>query len=289
MSLFNRLKENKDFTCTEKTIIDFILDNPKEAVNLSINELANATYSSQACIVRLAKKLGMKGYSEFKIKLASELNSLILDEKRIEINIPIEENTKEDDIPKKFYKMYHQIIDDVYNSLDIHQLKNVANLIHHSDAITMYGVGSSLLVVQDFIIKSQKLRLPIFYNTEIGFENVHRIKTAKNPIAIIVSNSAKSTRVKNWVFENVHFNIPVILITSNENSPLIKLCKQAIILNHGENEVVKQGSFASKISMTFLLDNLYMLLFIKEYEENIHYIHHFQNTIMKERNDRNKK
>lgn len=230
----------------------------------------------------------MKGYSEFEIKLASEISSLILDEKRVEINMPIKENTNEEEIPEKFYKMYHQIIDDVYNSLDFHQLKNVANLIYRSDAITMYGVGSSLLVVQDFIIKCQKLRLPIFYNTQIGFENVHRIKTAKNPIAIIVSNNATSTRVKNWVFENIHLNIPVILITSNENSFLIKLCKQTIVLNHGENSIIKQGSFASKISMTFLLDNIYMLLFMKDYEENIHYIHDFEKNVYKKRNSLNK-
>lgn len=289
MSLFNKLNEYQDFTHNEKNVIDYILKNPKKVISLSVDELAKATYSSTACIVRLAKKLGMKGYSEFKIKLASELNSLIIDEKRIEINMPFDSNTKEEDIPQMFFKMYYQIINDVYNSLDIDQLKNVANLLYRSDAITAYGVGSSLLVIQDFIIKCQKLRLPIYCNTQIGFENVHRVKNAKNPMALIVSNSASSMRIKNWVFENVNLNIPVILITSNEKSPLIKLCKQAIVLNHGENDVVKQGSFASKLSMTFALDNIYMLLFMKEYETNTNYIHHFENTVLKERVERNKK
>lgn len=288
MSLFTKLNEYEGFTNNEKAVIDYILNNPKKVINLSVDELAKATYSSTACIVRLAKKLGMKGYSEFKIKLASELNSLIIDEKRIEINMPFEPDIKEEEIPQRFLKMYYQIINDAYNSLDIDQLKNVANLLYRSDAITAYGVGSSLLVIQDFIVKCQKLRLPIYCNTQIGFENVHRIKTAKNPMALIVSNDASSVRIKNWIFENVNLNIPVILITSNEKSPLIKLCKQVVILNHGENEVIKQGAFASKLSMTFTLDNLYMLLFMKEYETNINYIHHFENTVLKKRIQRNK-
>lgn len=112
----------------------------------------------------------MKGYSDFKIKFASELNSLILNEKRIEINMPFEQNIKEDDIPKRFYQMYHQVIDDVYHSLDIQQLKNIAHLLYHSDAITVYGVGSSLLIAQDFVMKCQKLRLPIYCNTQIGLK-----------------------------------------------------------------------------------------------------------------------
>ena len=75
-------------------------------------------------------------------------------------------------------------------------------------------------------------------------------------------------------------------MTSNENSPLIKLCKYAVILNHGENNIIKQGAFASKISMTFLLDNIYMLIFMKDYENNIHYIYHFENSVIKDRQNR---
>lgn len=286
MSLFQKLKESQKFTHNEQAVIDFILNNPQEVINLSVDELAKVTYTSPSCIVRLTKKLGVKGYSDFKIKFASELNSLIFNEKRIEINMPFEQNIKEDDIPKRFYQMYHQVIDDVYHSLDIQQLKNIAHLLYHSDAITVYGVGSSLLIAQDFVMKCQKLRLPIYCNTQIGFENVHRFKTSKNPIAFIISNNATSTRVKNWVFENIHLNIPVILVTSNENSPLIKLCKYAVILKHGENNIIKQGAFASKISMTFLLDNIYMLIFMKDYENNIHYIYHFENSVIKDRQNR---
>ena len=86
--LFNKLKEYKDYTYNEKAVIDYILENPNKVINLSVEELAKVTYSSTACIVRLAKKLGMKGYSDFKIKLALELNSAIINEKRIEINMP---------------------------------------------------------------------------------------------------------------------------------------------------------------------------------------------------------
>ena len=110
MSLFQKLKESQKFTHNEQAVIDFILNNPQEVINLSVDELAKVTYTSPSCIVRLTKKLGVKGYSDFKIKFASELNSLILNEKRIEINMPFEQNIKEEDIPKRFYQMYHQAV-----------------------------------------------------------------------------------------------------------------------------------------------------------------------------------
>ena len=94
MSLFQKLKESQKFTHNEQAVIDFILNNPQEVINLSVDELAKVTYTSPSCIVRLTKKLGVKGYSDFKIKFASELNSLILNEKRIEINMPFEQIIK---------------------------------------------------------------------------------------------------------------------------------------------------------------------------------------------------
>lgn len=285
MLLYNKLKECKDFTCAEKAIVDYILNNPREAINLSVDELANATFSSPSCVVRLSKKMGMKGYSEFKIKLATELNMLLIDEKRIEVNMPVEEDTKPEDVPKRFYNLYYQIITDVYNSFDIKTTMEVVDAIYKSDSVTMFGIGPSMLVIQDFIYKASHLRLPIYANSLLGFENVHNLRNAKNPLTIVVSNNANSSRVRNWVFENKKFNIPVALITSNSNSPLVKICDYVILMEHGESDITKLGSFASRISMLYVLDIIYILLFMKDYANNINYLYDYQNLI-KERDVR---
>ncbi|MCI5774463.1 MAG: MurR/RpiR family transcriptional regulator [Erysipelotrichaceae bacterium] len=285
MLLYNKLKDSKDFTSAEKAIVDYILNNPKEAINLSVDELANVTFSSPSCVVRLAKKLGMKGYSEFKIKLATEMNMLLIDEKRIEVNMPVCKDTKLEDIPKRFYNLYYQIITDVYNSFDINKMIELADRIYKSDSVTMFGVGPSMLVIQDFIYKASHLRLPIFANSLIGFENVHNFRNAKNPLTIVVSNNANSNRVRNWIFENKKLNIPVALITANEHSPLIKVCDHVVIMDHGEHDITKIGSFASRIAMLYALDILYILLFMKDYETNLNYLYDYQNLI-KERDVR---
>ena len=56
----------------EKQIADFILENPKESVNPSIEELAERIGISESTMVRFAKKLGYSGYQRFRIALARE-------------------------------------------------------------------------------------------------------------------------------------------------------------------------------------------------------------------------
>ena len=97
MSLFQKLKESQKFTHNEQAVIDFILNNPQEVINLSVDELAKVTYTSPSCIVRLTKKLGVKGYSDFKIKFASELNSLILNENALKSICLLKQNIKEEE------------------------------------------------------------------------------------------------------------------------------------------------------------------------------------------------
>ena len=57
---------------SEKQIADWIGENPGQIISLSIVELAEKCHCSEATIVRFAKRLGLSGYQELKISLASE-------------------------------------------------------------------------------------------------------------------------------------------------------------------------------------------------------------------------
>jgi len=59
----------------EKKVASYILDNGGQVVYQSITELASATGTSDATIIRFANALGFSGYQELKIALARELVS----------------------------------------------------------------------------------------------------------------------------------------------------------------------------------------------------------------------
>ena len=50
MRLLKTLHEQEKFSEVEQSVIKFMLDNPKDIVNMSIRELANKTYTSTATI-----------------------------------------------------------------------------------------------------------------------------------------------------------------------------------------------------------------------------------------------
>ena len=59
---------------TEKKVADFLMQTEQNDIPLYITDMAKATQTSEATIVRFAKKLGFNGYQQLKIAVAQDLN-----------------------------------------------------------------------------------------------------------------------------------------------------------------------------------------------------------------------
>ena len=69
-----RLRESWDsISATERTIADYLLANPEEAMELSIHELAKRTFSSPSTVIRMCHRIGFNGYKEFRRAMTYEM------------------------------------------------------------------------------------------------------------------------------------------------------------------------------------------------------------------------
>lgn len=72
--LMEKLKEQTDFTNLEKEVARYVLENLERIPGMSSKELAEASFTSKATVVRLSQKLGLAVYLDFKLKLVEEIN-----------------------------------------------------------------------------------------------------------------------------------------------------------------------------------------------------------------------
>lgn len=267
MLILDQLKDTSLFTMAEKDAVEFILKNPKEVIGLTVDELAEITYSSPSSIVRLCKKVGLKGFADFKIKLATEINTFVLDENRVEVDMPISRNSNERDVAKTLLNLHYQALTDIYNSLDYNAMKQAAKLIHDADIVTLYGRGESLIIAEDLHYKFKRIGLNSSLEALSGFELPIRIDAYKQQVAIIISHYAESNYFEDYFNEIRYQNIPTILITANKS---MKLKNQSnIVINIDNDESHKKlGSFASRTAMQYINDCLYGMVFAMDYDKN---------------------
>ncbi|WRK52083.1 hypothetical protein SD457_16560 [Coprobacillaceae bacterium CR2/5/TPMF4] len=58
--------ERCEFSNSERVIIDFILKEKMNIKNMTMKEIANATYTSPSTLIRIAHKMKFKGWNELK-------------------------------------------------------------------------------------------------------------------------------------------------------------------------------------------------------------------------------
>lgn len=268
MLLFNQLKNYENFSDTEDKISEYILENAKEVTNMTIQDLAKATYSSPSTISRFCQKLNVEGFSEFKVKLASEMGNYQNQDTRIEDDLPFSQNQAPKEIIQSIYNLNLQSLSDTYNHLDFDQLQRVAIMINQSPHLYLYGTGQSLILAQDFQYKLYRIMKDSHLETQVGFQHAKAYTQPKDSVTMIISyygNNINNLRIIKYLHEK---KIPVILITGPNTNPLCQYASEVIHVPAQEQLMKKMASYSSRTAIQLVLDFIYALIFALDYEHN---------------------
>ncbi|MBM7554268.1 MurR/RpiR family transcriptional regulator [Thalassobacillus pellis] len=107
---------------TDDQIIDYIIENKRQVVNTSIQELSRRFYTVPNTITRLSKKLGYDGFSQLKNSLKAEL-----EEEQLGSESTIASNIKR-----------------TFELLDQESLSVIARKIRQAEHVFICGVGDTL-------------------------------------------------------------------------------------------------------------------------------------------------
>ena len=268
--MIEQLFGKKKLTESEKQIIDFIESNPRLVINLSLEELSEKCYVSQASIIRLCKKLGTKGFAEFKIRLASEINAFVHNDKDIHVDVPLSPDSNGKEIAETFFNLTSQSLQTAFHSLDYNALRRAALMLSRADIIHIYGRGESLILAEDFHYKLTRIGKLSTLESLNGFPEAKCLLTNRkvNQVALVISHYCNSRQIHYIVDELVSSKIPFVLVTATENAWPYENFASAVLRFPCSESRFKMGSFASRTGMLFLLDCLYGQIFSLDYEIN---------------------
>lgn len=267
----------KKLTESEKQIVAFIDNNPRIVISLSLEDLSEKCYVSQASIIRLCKKLGAKGFAEFKIRLASEINTLLHNKQNIHVDVPIAPNLTGQEIAETFLSLTSQSLQTAFHNLDYNVLRRAALMISRADLIHIYGRGESLILAEDFHYKLTRIGKLSSLESLNGFPEAKCLLSNKkvNQVALVISHYCNSRQVHYIVDELMSSKIPFILVTATDDAwPYENFAAATLRIPCSESRF-KMGSFASRTGMLYLLDCLYGQIFSLDYDKNKNNLTHF--------------
>lgn len=203
----------------EGRLANFILDNPRETMNSTIEELVERSGASYATIIRFCKKMGFAGYKDFKAGLFNELTDESYNELSFkDFEIP-KDNSLENTV-KKIYDFSFKILRDSYAIRDITTIEETVEAILGADYVYFIGAGTSGITARYAF--SKFFRIGITCSAEVDMV-MYRSQTAvmpENGILFAISSSGRTAAVVKAARNASKRGITVISLSDYAVSPL---------------------------------------------------------------------
>ena len=262
--LLEKLSEMKHFTSHERDVARYILDNPDKVPGMSAGELANASFTSKATVVRLSQKLGLGGYQELKIKLAAECSQKSRID-RMMANEPITGESSYEDIIKTLPVLYDKAVTNTRLSLDRNSMIRINNYLQGAECIDIYGTGISYILAQSAAFKFSTLGVECSAYESINAHYLAARKHKKTVAFLISFTGANHTVIRMAEYLRDATKNHVVGIMGPHHETIRPLCHEVVEISNRDS-LLSLDVISSFSATTYVLDIFFALLLAKRYE-----------------------
>lgn len=249
-------------TSIEKRIAEYILKDPESIKNLNTYQVAKNCKASQASIVRFAKKLGFKGYPDFKLSLSQDIGNRKAES---HINIIHEEIKSEDTFEVVGKKIAHENILAINNTCEItdfKELENAVKAIANADKIMIAGVGFSGIVAKDLYYKLLELGKHAIMETDTHMQLSCLSSMGKKDVLFVISHSGKTVEMYDITKVAKDKGVKIISMTSivpNSISDLANIKLGTVEMKSN----FRSTALSPRISQLTVIDMIYIKLMLE--------------------------
>ncbi|MBR1828868.1 MAG: MurR/RpiR family transcriptional regulator [Atopobiaceae bacterium] len=272
MAILDALAAAKGFTDTERTLAAYVLTHADEVVRMRLATLAKESHTSNATVVRLCKKVGSAGYSEFRVDLSQDMERRRNNVSRIDANAPILENQGAPVIMSSIATLTREAINDCYAFVQNESIERAAELISGARHVITYAIGDTYLTTEAFSNLMAKIGI-----TCISAFNNADVTTMTNiahpdDVGLFVSysgNLAYDLGLQRDALRRRHCK--TIVVTANDELAGGVAgfdCAVLVPCRESTNGREKVATFYSQTCMRYVLECIYGVVFAQSYQSS---------------------
>lgn len=199
------------FTVSENDIAQFVTKDPEYVITSTITALAKKINTSEASINRFCKKIGYKGFNNFKVALAqSNFQREQADEMLVRDNNIIEAMSSN----------YRSMILNASAMLGMDDIENAVSMIKSASVIHIITLYTTSFIAHEFSFKLRQLGLNVRVHTEmldiqLGMQNV-----TSDSLVFLIVPSVASRDVISFITMAKDHDAKVILLAGNDSTKI---------------------------------------------------------------------
>lgn len=241
-TIFDRISLVEGYaTKQEKAIIEFIRSSEiRDLILLSITEFAERVGVGDATVLRFCRKMGLKGYSEFRFLLSQSQGSLT--------------QRAGNDADEIFEDMV-MALKSTHEVLDEAQIKKAAEIILKAEHVFAFGSGNSGAAAQELSNKVLRLGVNCVYRADAHFQLIAASLMTEKDALVLFSVSGSTQDMLELAKSASKQGTPLIIVTNYLKSPLAKYAT-ALLYVVAKSAPLDSGSLVTKVSQLYVIDVL---------------------------------
>ncbi len=250
-----RMRINREYPAmnpTERWLCDFIMQNSGRIAHMTITEAAECCEVSEASFVRLAQKLGYRGFQAMKLRIAQDVS-----DPSLQIHEVAQPGDSVEQIVDKVFRSSQIALRDTQKVLEQESVEQAIRAITNCDRLVFYGVGGSSAVALDAQPKFLKIGyLPLAFCDE-NIQAMSAVVLRQNDVAVGISHSGESRATLEAIRLAHRAGATVIAITNYSRSPILKY-SDIVLYTSSPETAMKSDALASRIAQFAIIDALFV-------------------------------
>lgn len=228
-------------TKQEKAIIEYIRSTPvSDMLLLSITEFSERVGVGDATMLRFCRKMGLKGYSEFRFLLSQS---------------DVDMGKKSENDADEIFEDMVMALKSTHEVLDSNQIEKAAEIILKAEHVYAFGSGNSGVAAQELSNKILRLGVSCECRTDAHFQLIATSLMTKKDALVLFSVSGSTQDMLELAKCASRQGTPLVIVTNYLKSPLAKYAT-ALLYVVAKSAPLDSGSLVTKVSQLYVIDVL---------------------------------
>lgn len=251
-SLFGLAEMLPGLRAAEARLASYICQHPHDVIQVSITDVADRSGASEATVVRLCRRLGFRGFQDFKIGLAQSLVSPMQT-----IHEEIEEQDTIDTVKAKVFGATIQALQDTLAVADGRELARAVELLHAATKVVFVGAGTSGWVCMDGAFKLMRIGVDAAAYVDVHSQLVAVALLEPGSVVVGVSHSGATRDTLESLQIARKGGAATICITGVPKAPITRHADVKLFTSAKETGF-KTEAMTSRIAQLAIVDTLFV-------------------------------
>jgi len=230
-------------------LVAYILQDPQAVVSMPIATLAKEVGVSEPTVNRFCTGLGMKGFPDFKLKLAGEIAR---QQPRITRDIEPEDTCGQ--VVAKIFESTHAGLTATQGQLDVGAIDQAVKVLLNARSIILCGLGASSSVALDAQHKLLRFETPVIAHTDMINQRMTAASLKPEDCLVCISYTGRTQAMTEVAKLGRNTGASIVGITAPD-SPLARQCDLVLGVESSEDTDL-YTPMTSRIAQLVLIDVL---------------------------------